>query len=576
MSLKMALSVEQIKQLIEDKPKRSEIAKALVHHSRLKFHSETQIERNDLSSYYQTFISWICTEKPEILPKDKVERFKQLLTTPLPTNQLVESIEMAWSRIFEAENAFCRYDFADSELLADWEEYRDMEFWKTDGFKAMMTAIDSVWVVDLPSEQEGDRPEPKNMLIDISNVLDISVNKNAECNYVIFSLNEKLFVYDDETIRSFDFKDKEIGEELSNFPHELGYCPARMFWTTLLNSKNFINHKAPLTNVLSELDWLLVHKTFKKYMDVANSWPILVAYQTGGDSSDLTLTENKGRTEAGQQTLGKGMPGPGTILEMPLPIEGQPDLMANPIKWIAPEVNTLQFHVSEDDRLTDNIFKTAVGVDGEQKNDQAKNEKQVLASFESQSIILKRIAMNFEKIQCFADRVCIGLRYGQDVNCSIDYGNKFFLKTVEDLTEEIESVKTDDVMLSAVYDELIETKFRNDSAGKTRAYVLRDLDPAPCKGMEEVITMKEKGGITEDDFRIKCNFMNYVLRFEREQLPIDQFMSKGDYNERVKKIKDEFLKYAGEGKTEEMKEPKQGVPPEVPEEQVLINNGENE
>ena len=258
------ITVEQIKVLIQSRPHRKELDRAVVHQNRLKFHTETEIIKSELSPYVNDFTAWICAEKPELLPKDKVERFKQLLTCPLPTNQLTQSVNIALSRVFEGQDAFYRYDFEDPEMLADWNEFRDDEFWKGEGMQAAINGIDSVWVVDLPSEQKGDKPEPQNSLIDISNVLDLSVNKTGECNYVIFRIGDKLFIYDDETIRSFEYKNG-IGALLSEFRHELGYCPARMFWSDYLNTKSWVNHKAPLTNVLSELDWLLVHKVFKKY-----------------------------------------------------------------------------------------------------------------------------------------------------------------------------------------------------------------------------------------------------------------------------------------------------------------------
>jgi hypothetical protein len=285
-------------------------------------------------------------------------------------------------------------------------------------------------------------------------------------------------------------------------------------------------------------------------MDIANSFPILATYRSGDNFEDLRREENKGRAEGKQKTKGDKLIGPGSVITVPVPMEGQPDLMTNPLAWIAPPVETLQFHVTEDERLTDYIYRTSVGIDGEQKNDQAKNEKQVLASFENQSTIRRRIATNFEKIQSFAEKVIIFLRYGEDVTVSIDYGSKFFLKTAEDLTEERESVRGDEIITDAINTEMIETKFRNDSGGKIRAQVLNDLDPLPGKDIEEIIKIKNAGGIDDKTFKIKANFMNFVRRFEREQLPIDQFMRSGEYNERVKLINQEFEKYAGEFKTD--------------------------
>jgi hypothetical protein len=90
----MGLTIEQIKELVKDRPHKKEIDRGRVHQNRLRFHTETEITKAELSPYYSEFIGWICTEQPELLPKDKVARFKQLLTCPLSTIQLTESISI--------------------------------------------------------------------------------------------------------------------------------------------------------------------------------------------------------------------------------------------------------------------------------------------------------------------------------------------------------------------------------------------------------------------------------------------------------------------------------------------------
>jgi hypothetical protein len=85
----------------------------------------------------------------------------------------------------------------------------------------------------------------------------------------------------------------------------------------------------------------------------------------------------------------------------------------------------------------------------------------------------------------------------------------------------------------------------NDSGGKLRATVIQDLDPLPGKSLEDVIKIKDSGGIDDFAFKVKVNLMNFIRRFEREQLPISQFMKAGEYFERIKLIQEEFKKYVG-------------------------------
>ena len=544
--LKMGLLVEQVKKLAKERPRKKEIELGIWHQDRLKFHTETVLLKSELSPYYNEYIDWIGSEEPELLPSEKIARFKQLMTVPLSTIGLTEAIQDSLERVFDGQDAFNRYDFDDSEKEAEWEEVRDSKFWQTQGVEAMMNAIDSVWVVD---NKDG---EHCNLLIDISTVIDINTDKDGDCHWVIFAIGEKLFVYDDEAITTYEYKQAdprspvEIGAEIDRFVHDLGYCPARMFWSKFIRKSNPVNHQAPLTNVLGDLDWLLTHATFKKYMDIANSFPILVTYDTDDDSEDLTREKNIGRTGGNKETSGGSLIGSGSIIKVPAPRDNEPDLMNNPVKYINPDVDTLKFHVEETSRLWDQIYLTVVGADGEQKNDMAKNEKQVLASFESQGQILRNIAENFEIIIAFAEKTLIALKYGIETEPSIDLGSKFFLKTTGDLVEEMEEVKSNDILHDALNTELLDIKFRNDKMGRTRANIILDLDPLPGRTMEQAKEILDSDGITVKIYRVKANLMSFIRRFEREQLPLEQFIREGDYNKKINLIKGKFNDYESE------------------------------
>ncbi|GAH10028.1 unnamed protein product, partial [marine sediment metagenome] len=96
------------------------------------------------------------------------------------------------------------------------------------------------------------------------------------------------------------------------------------------------------------------------------------------------------RTDKGKKPDGNKLTGAGTILKVPIPREGEIDLMRDPAKMISPDVKTLKWHVDEETRLTNKIYRSIVGADVEIKNEAAKNEKQVDAAFESQLSVLFR------------------------------------------------------------------------------------------------------------------------------------------------------------------------------------------
>jgi len=232
------LGVSQIKERVEKKPNEAFIKAAIKHQERLRLHSEMILNKSGLPRSYNELINWLGTKEPELLPADKMERFKQLCTTPLPTVSLTGDIYTYLYRIFEGQDAFFRYKFKDPQKEFDWKEQIDAKFWKTVGFQAMQTAIDSVWVIDLPEVQDSDLPEPKDRLIDMTMILDIEVDRDNNCLWLIFVSDDKLYVYDDVAIRVFDFHDKTIGQVIYELYHGLNYCPARMFWSDTLQPGN--------------------------------------------------------------------------------------------------------------------------------------------------------------------------------------------------------------------------------------------------------------------------------------------------------------------------------------------------
>ena len=80
-----------------------------------------------------------------------------------------------------------------------------------------------------------------------------------------------IYAYDEVAISVYqEGKKRDISAEpIYYYEHKLGYTPARMLWSEMLGSKDFINKESPLTKELSDLDWLLLHKASKRYLDLA-------------------------------------------------------------------------------------------------------------------------------------------------------------------------------------------------------------------------------------------------------------------------------------------------------------------
>ena len=108
----MPLSNEQIQKIVKTSGSRNsqkEIQEGVKHQERLRFHVESILHKNNLSPYKNEFLNWIGGETPELLAKDKFERFKQLIKAPIQTVELTESIFSRLFRVFSAQDAYYNY-----------------------------------------------------------------------------------------------------------------------------------------------------------------------------------------------------------------------------------------------------------------------------------------------------------------------------------------------------------------------------------------------------------------------------------------------------------------------------------
>jgi len=319
----MGLLNEKIQEIVRSRPGIEEIQRGIKHQERLRFHSDIVLSKFGYQDAYNDFTGWIGRETPELLPRDKFDRFLQLLRPPIPTIELTGSVYSRLFKVFASQDAFFSYDFVTPELKADWDDFRDVTFWPTKGFQAMKSAIDSVWVVDLPEFQITSRPEPFNRLIDISDVVAIENDENLNCEYVIYKFGDFVVAYDDELIRVYESTGSLYGtmggvdisaEPIKEIPHGLGYTPARQFWSEQLDSRNFINKESPITKELTDLDWLLFHLISKRYMQLANAYPIIAVREADEDYDDSKVTENKSRAKETKKPEGSEFAGPGTFI----------------------------------------------------------------------------------------------------------------------------------------------------------------------------------------------------------------------------------------------------------------------
>lgn len=581
------LSQPQALELIKAPKNQNEIIRALQKKSRHKLHTEAVTDQEFLDGSHQNFLRWV----ESVLQNDETyKRFCSLYRPPVPTNELVESIFSQFERVFESQNSFEQFEFTDSESEADFRDYRkklgDFSFWETQGFETLKSSVDNIVVIDLPRLakdaagnllQESEAPEPYYYILDIAALIDVDSTRVKtidslsgkpfyyyKIEYLIFhEPNDIICVFDDTFYRVFQKKDSNI-ILLSETPHDLGYCPARSFWTTPLNSSSRLQKRSPITNSVSELDWLLFYEIAAKYLKLYAPFPIYAMYK---GTCNYTDAENKLRCvdgwlegngwKVGNAHTGKRCPncankikvGPGNILELKAPQDkDDPDLLSNPVKVIPAEEISIKTVNEETRTKWSAIFDNCVGK-GDDDNAQAKNEMQVQAAFESRTSVLLKIKRNFELIHAFTLETIARLRYGEKfMSLTIDYGDEFFIK---DEAEEMLEYKTakeqglPEFDLSTRRDKINESRYRNNPDLLERVNILKNLDPFPDQSVGVVTELASKSPdmFSPEDLYLKINFSRLINKFEREQISVLQFASALTFDKKIARIQDILKTY---------------------------------
>ena len=569
----MALELNQIKQILQKPSKRQVIQKAVNMQRRLRFHTETNIVVSDINQPTTIFLQWVKT----LLPKDKFNIFLQLFKFPLPTPAVVEDVYRELERVFYSRNSSSSYQFTDSELAEDWANYKknslnEPEVWKTTGWKRMQVSPNSILVVDLPQIQKSSRPEPYFYWLEIDAVIDYQLSKfdDNAFEWLIFNQpNHQIAVFDDTYIRVYQLNEKnEIQSLVSEASHDLGYCPARFFWSTQLNEKNKDLKKNPITKELSNLDWYLFFALSKQHLDLYAPYPIYSAYEADcnfennetGDYCDGGFLRNAkgeykilndGTVERCPCCSEKRIAGPGSFLEVPVPnqSEGVAD-MRNPVQITTIDKDSLDYNVNECARLKNEIVISVVGSGGTVSEKEAINETQVTANFESKTSVLNALKTNFELAQKFIEDTICKLRYGDAfISSSISWGTEFYVFTVTELYSKYKQAKENGASnseLDAISQQILEVEYRNNPLVLQRMLILKQLEPYPHKTLDEVIKLFEKGLLDEKLVKLKINFNTLVDRFERENINIIEFASKKPLRDKINIITNKLLEYVTE------------------------------
>lgn len=564
----MALLREQIKEIVRKPEKTGIIRKAIKHQARLRFHTESYIDPMDISMPFTEFAEWV----QKLIPKDKYRIFLSLFKFPTQNIELTGKIYGELERVFDGRNSAVTFQFLDPTLSDDWEAYRhdvlkEPEIWRSKGWDALRTAINCVMIIDLPTEQQGERPEPYFYFLGIESVIDFKA-KGEALEWIVFRQpGKRIAAFDDTFMRVFQLNEKgEIEELITEVQHGLGYCPAKFFWTTPLSQEQPDIKKSPLSPQLGNLDWLLFFRVSKRHLDLYAPYPIYSAYAADcnfrnnetGDYCDGGFLRNikgeykifrDGTVERCPVCSEKRIAGVGSFIEVPIPKDNRPDLR-DPVTITTIDRNSLDYNTEEEKRLADEIYSKVTGTGGEVQQKESINEMQVTANFEDKKNVLLSLKINFEKAQTFVDETICRLRYGESyLSSNINWGTEFYLYSTEDLQTIYNEAKrsgASEARLDMIADQIIATENRNNPLQMQRMFLLKQLEPYRHLTLSELQGLANRQLIDPIMMLIKINFATFVDRFERENINILEFGSALPLDRKIDIITQKFIEYAKE------------------------------
>lgn len=557
----MALSENEIREIIK-KPKNSiDIQAAAAYEEKLRMHTESYLNRAEVGRPLNDFAGFVSG----IIPPDKARTFNHILSFPLSTTSITKEAYTQLRRVYDGRDTVESYVFENPELNQDWDAYRetvlkDPESWNEKSWEAVKSRICSILVCDLPTEQKTERPSPYSYFLNIGSVIDFGF-ANGQITYLAFwQSKHTAVIIDDSFYRVAKVDAKKDITILSEVPHNVGYCPAQFFWSDALTCKDVARKKSPISDALGLLDWWLFFHTSKKHLDTYASYPIYSAYEqdcdyengdTGAYCDGGFLRDRQGNyvTQNGQNRCpvceSKALAGAGSMIEIPIPSKEDdvPDLK-NPVTLTTIDRNSLDYNVEEEERLRINILNNIVGTTGEAERKEAVNETQIKADYEGRTSVLRDLKINLEKAYKFKNDTICKLRYGDAyLGSTYNMGEEFYIYSAVELREKYKQAK-DQGASTATLDNLDEqillTEHRNDVPKLQRMQILRHLEPYRHFTTGEIMDLKKEGLTDEAELKVKINFNTFVERFERENGDIRNFAVNKTFHEKINLIKKTF------------------------------------
>lgn len=602
------LSQEEVQALLNKSDKHPEVDQAVAEENRARFHTESALSSYSTNPARQNFLNWVA----QLIDASKQKVFEHLMTDPIATIDVTESIFNEVKKVFEGQDRFVGYQFTNPNLKNDFELYlkaiKDESFWKTEALQAVKNGYNSFVIVDLPVIPPDDQtnpdtksiviakyPKPYYYILPIKHVLQVEINPVQKCAEYIFFLdceNSNLgYIFDDAAFRTCSRDDKGKWSVISEVPHNLGYTPAKQIWQQPLSHHSKIRKRGLITNSLGNLDKLLFKIVSQLHVELYAEYPVMSMFSQKCDyqdpegnaceggrirrfmKADLQGNQNVEnfitcpKCQGGVKSLGAG-----SIFEAPAMANANDPNLLEAVKFITVDPDIIDGIATRNQDLKNNITYSIIGI-LDTIADVAINKDQVKSQYESRQNVLMDVKNQMEDIHKWTHETVAILRYDKAFqSATVNYGTQFFLKTPAELTEIYKSSKDNGMPSFELANQRIqiyETKYRSNPEMLQRVRIMLNIEPYQDYSIAQIKDLMQIGDIFDERLlALKLNFDNYIQRFEREFTDVNSFMQHSKFDQKIDMIRETLLSYVDEAQAEKeanAPEPPVPSPPPNPE-----------
>lgn len=570
----MVLEFAQIVDLIKSPSKKNEIEQGKIYESRLRVLSEVKSEHELKGEIGYKIYRDNLKKRLSVHKAERIERFTSF---PFPVVNVTNSVLSELYKVFDARNSFFNVEFENSsskKLIEPVIREQEVVKWIIDeGKEVLKNEPNKIVVVD--KDEQGNP-----YLIDICSdrLIDFEESEiDGQLDYIIFihsaeEINgDKIInysVYDDVAYRVIQCKNETFTIVSENL-HNLGYCPARFFISECLNSNTDYSRLVPLAKVMSKLEEWQNFDTFKHYVDYYAPFPVMEAPES--NCSIENCIQGQIHTEQHYDEDGiiktrtilsdcpscskKDIIGPGTIIRIPAKQDKDDPSEAGVFKMISNDVTNLNYLKEKLQGIENYVFEKVVGL-SPVMDKQAINELQVESSYDTRQNVLISLKTEFDLLYIWIiETISKLVDSNVSLSVSADFGTEFYLLTEDDLQKRFDYAKKiglPETEIDAIFKQLLDTKYKGNQNKIDRSLLIKYIDPAPYRTINDCITYQASGLMSIDDLILKLELINFVDRFELENLPLNEFGLNLNPYERIQKIKEIFKIYIDEKKTQQL------------------------